>query len=322
MNTQEGYRVAVVGIGAMGGGMARALLVSSACKSVAGYDRSVELVDAFHDEAKALGKAPSCQPTSLKEAVKDCDFCLLVLVNEMQCQDVCFGPGDNNLLSLVPKGACVILSSTVTAVWAKKASEQFDAAGIMFVDCPVSGGPARARQGDLALMASGASDSLTRAQPLLDAMGRDGQVHIIPGGAGMGSTVKMVHQLLAGVHIVVAAEALGLAAKAGLDVEQMYKIVNGAAGASWMFQDRGQRMIEADQEEVKSALHIFVKDLDIVYAEAKRLQSPIPVASAALQQFISGQSLGLSHKDDDGCACGKEQELVGGRKGARRGKRR
>jgi hypothetical protein len=105
--------------------------------------------------------------------------------------------------------------------------------------------------------------------------------------------------LLAGVHIVVAAEALALAAKAGLDVEQMYKIVNGAAGASWMFQDRGQRMIQNDDpEQVKSALEIFVKDLDIVHAEAKRLQSPIPVASAALQQFISGQSLGLSRKDD------------------------
>jgi putative dehydrogenase len=297
MSAQEGYRVTVVGIGAMGGGMARALLDSSACKSVAGYDHSVELVDAFHKEAEAQGKAPSSKSTSLVEAVKDCDFCLIVLVNEIQCEQVCFGPGDDNLLSLLPKGSCVILSSTVTAVWARKACEKFEAAGIMFVDCPISGGPVRARQGDLTLMASASPGSLAHVQPLLDAMG--GQIHIIPGGAGMGSTVKMVHQLLAGVHVVVAAEALSLAAKAGLDVEQMYTIVNGAAGASWMFQDRGQRMIQnSDPEQVKSALEIFVKDLDIVHAEAKRLQAPIPVASAALQQFISGQSLGLSRKDD------------------------
>lgn len=114
----------------------------------------------------------------------------------------------------------------------------------------------------------------------------------------MGSTVKMVHQLLAGVHIVAAAEALALAAKAGLDVNQMYDIVKGAAGASWMFCDRGQRMIDNPDKKVMSALAIFIKDMDIVYSEAKRLQSPIPLASAALQQFISGASLGLSKEDD------------------------
>ena len=138
----------------------------------------------------------------------------------------------------------------------------------------------------------------------------------------MGSTVKMVHQLLAGVHIVVCAEALALAAKAGVDVRQMYEIVGGAAGNSWMFGDRGRRMIERDDDDddddddnnngddgnnkdnnkerkkVMSALAIFIKDLDIVYSEAKRLECPIPLASVALQQFISGASLGLAKEDD------------------------
>jgi 3-hydroxyisobutyrate dehydrogenase-like beta-hydroxyacid dehydrogenase len=124
------------------------------------------------------------------------------------------------------------------------------------------------------------------------------EIHIIQGGAGMGSTVKMVHRLLAGVHIVVAAEALALAAKAGLDVEQMYDIVKGAAGANWMFCDRGQRMIDNPENKIMSTLAIFIKDMDIVYSEAKRLESPIPLASAALQQFISGASLGLAKEDD------------------------
>lgn len=94
-----------------------------------------------------------------------------------------------------------------------------------------------------------------------------------------------------------AAEALALAAKAGLDVNQMYDIVKGAAGNSWMFSDRGKRMIETP-EKVMSALAIFIKDLDIVYSESKRLQCPTPLASAALQQFISGASLGLGKEDD------------------------
>ena len=123
------------------------------------------------------------------------------------------------------------------------------------------------------------------------------EVHIIEGGVGMGSTVKMVHQLLAGVHIVVAAEALALAAKAGLDVAQMYDIVCGAAGTSFMFKDRGARMIEP-ADKIFSALAIFVKDLDIVYSESKRLMMPTPLASAALQQFISGAGLGFSREDD------------------------
>jgi hypothetical protein len=96
---------------------------------------------------------------------------------------------------------------------------------------------------------------------------------------------------------VAAAEALSLAAVAGIDVQQLFRIVNGAAGASWMFRDRGERMIQSSSE-IKSMLDIFVKDLDIVYAESKRLKAPTPMASTALQQFISGQGLGLGRQDD------------------------
>ena len=303
-------QVTVIGIGAMGGGMARALLHSDCTTKVVGYDRDSVLVEAFHLEASSIGKAFSSPsfpdsdsastltrpPTTLAEAIQDTQAVVLVLVNESQCEAVCFGASGDDLISLLPSGSCVIVSSTVTATWAKKANELFHAKRILFVDSPISGGPIRARSGDLTMMASGDEDSLTYAKPLLNAMGS--QVHLIAGGAGRGSTVKMVHQLLAGVHIATAAEALALAAKAGLDVEQMYDIVNGAAGASWMFQDRGKRMIAEGEPAVMSALHIFVKDLDIVYSEAKALQSPIPIATSALQQFISGMGLGLGNKDD------------------------
>lgn len=163
------------------------------------------------------------------------------------------------------------------------------------MDSPVSGGPARSRDGDLTVMASGDDDSLEYAKPILQTLARE--VYTIQGGPGAGSMVKCVHQLLAGVHICVAAEAMAMAAKAGIDVDQLYEIVNGAAGASWMFTDRGKRMLSTDPD-VKSALDIFVKDLGIVFEEARKMQCPIPVASAALQQFISGQSLGLGRLDD------------------------
>jgi putative dehydrogenase len=83
----------------------------------------------------------------------------------------------------------------------------FNSSGIFYVDCPVSGGPARARDGDLTLIASGDTESLDKAKLVLDALARE--VHVIKGGAGGGSTVKCVHQLLAGVHICAAAEAMG-----------------------------------------------------------------------------------------------------------------
>jgi 3-hydroxyisobutyrate dehydrogenase-like beta-hydroxyacid dehydrogenase len=207
--------VTVIGIGAMGGGMARAMLNSSATIRVVGYDRSSILVDALHQEAKAAEKAAHSPATSLREAVTaDTNFVVLVLVNEPQCQQVCFGMDEDSLFSLLPDGSCVILCSTVTgklarcdrlscimqliinnfsttgtATWARAARAKFQGRGVHFVDSPVSGGPARAKLGDLTMMASGDDASLEKAKPLLDAMGRD--VYIIQGGVGMGSTVKV-----------------------------------------------------------------------------------------------------------------------------------
>lgn len=97
------------------------------------------------------------------------------------------------------------------ASWAQKADKIFRDSDVKFVDCPVSGGPARARAGDLTLIASGEPPCLEFAKPVLDALARE--VHVILGGAGRGSTVKCVHQLLAGVHICAAAEAMGTSSR-------------------------------------------------------------------------------------------------------------
>lgn len=296
--------VTVVGIGAMGGGIARSLLRSSSTETVTGYDRTEKLALAFQQEAASAGKSSSSPeaPKSLDEAVADeTDAIVIVLVDEAQCEDVCFGGSgaSSNLCKLLKPKSLVVLCSTVTAQWARNANERFAAQDIYFVDCPISGGAARALTGELTMMASGNEVALSRAKPILDACGKE--VHVITGGAGMGQTVKMAHQLLAGVHIVAAAEALALAARAGVDVKQMYDIVCGAAGNSWMFGDRGKRMMQGDDDEeakVMSALPIIVKDMDIVYKSAKELRSPIPLASAALQQLLTAQAMGLDAKDD------------------------
>ena len=302
-------KVTVIGIGAMGGGMARALLRDATVTKLVPFDKNYALMDAFREDAIRAGKPfalDECR--NLKSAVSGSSTVVLVLVNEAQCESVCFGnnteaDGNSNsnsslaLIDLLGPGQCLMLCSTVSGTFAKKVNTRFRENGVYFVDCPISGGPVRAKEGELTMMSSGDSESLQFVRPLLQAMGSSDGVYNC-GEAGMGSTVKMVHQLLAGTHIAAAAEALSLAAKAGVDVQLMYDVVSKAAGSSWMFMDRGSRMIQDGEPEVKSALSIFVKDLDIVHAEAKSLQCPVPIASSALQQFISGVGLGLGKKDD------------------------
>ena len=274
--------------------MARALLRSPDILSVTGYDLNQSLVQEFHAEAQAVGKSKSYE--SLKDAVDGSNVILIVLVNEKQCRSVC-----NELLnnSIMTSSQCLVLCSTVSPAFARGIQKEFAAVGIDVLDCPISGGPVRAREGTITLMCSGLSKldhehNKAHCETTLNALGK---TYNCGDEVGLGQTVKMVHQLLAGVHICAAAEALSLAAKAGVDVQLMYDVVTSAAGNSWMFADRGKRMIEGG-DEVKSALSIFVKDLDIVYGAAKELKSPIPLAGAALQQFISAVGLGLGQKDD------------------------
>lgn len=285
----------------MGGGMARSILRSDKVAKVLGFDITAEFVESFYQDAKAAGKSTEADapvaPYELKNFVSsETNVVVLIVANEPQCNEVCFGGEEgNNLESLLAPGSCVFLCSTVAAQWVKGAYERLAKKEIQFADCPMSGGPVRAANGELTIMASGEEATLAYVDPILQAMGKE--VHIIQGGPGMGNTAKMAHQLLADAHIALSGEAMALAAKAGLDVQQFYDIVKGAAGASWMFCDRAQRMIDPP-EKVMSAINLCLKDMDIVYQEAKRLQCPIPIASAALQQFVSAISMGMGREDD------------------------
>lgn len=129
---------------------------------------------------------------------------------------------------------------------------------LSIIDCPVSGGTKRAADGTLTILASGTPEALSRADTLLRDMSE--KLYIIPGGAGAGSKMKMVNQLLVGTHIAAAAEAMGLAAKAGLNTREVYNIIVNAAGNSWAFENRVPHMLDGDWTPL-SALDIFVKDM-------------------------------------------------------------
>ena len=114
---------------------------------------------------------------------------------------------------------------------------------------------------------------------------------------GIGSLVKTVNQLLAGVHIATAAEAMALAAKAGADTRAVYEVISASAGNSWMFGNRVPHMLDDDYSPL-SAVEIFVKDLGLVLNTGHEHRLPLPMAAAAHQLFLAAAGAGWGRLDD------------------------
>jgi 3-hydroxyisobutyrate dehydrogenase-like beta-hydroxyacid dehydrogenase len=168
------------------------------------------------------------------------------------------------------------MCSTVPASYLDEVQESLKSRNrndIFLVDSPVSGGTARASEGTLTIMSSGSEAALEKGNPLQSALAE--RLVVVPGGIGSASKVKMVNQLLAGTHIAAAAEAMGLAATMGLNTQQVFDIIIGAAGNSWMFENRVPHMLRNDWTPL-SAIDIFVKDLVsincIVYSLIKLIE--------------------------------------------------
>jgi 3-hydroxyisobutyrate dehydrogenase-like beta-hydroxyacid dehydrogenase len=144
-------------------------------------------------------------------------------------------------------------------------------------------------------MGSGSDAAFARAEPVLEAIG--GKVWCLGEAVGVGSTVKMVNQLLAGVHIAAAAEAMALGIRAGADPQTLYDVITTSAGNSWMFQNRVPHILAGDDTPL-SAVNIFVKDLGIVLDQARTLTFPLPLAAAAHQLFLAAAANGQGGRDD------------------------
>jgi L-threonate 2-dehydrogenase len=163
------------------------------------------------------------------------------------------------------------------------------------LDAPVSGGAAKASAGEMTVMASGAPEAFAKAQAFLDAVAA--KVYRLGDAPGMGSRVKMVNQLLAGVHIAAACEAMALGMRAGIDPKMLYEVISNSAGSSWMFQNRVPHILDGDYSP-RSAVDIFVKDLGIVLETGKALSFPLPIAATAHQLYLAAGAKGLGREDD------------------------
>ena len=178
---------------------------------------------------------------------------------------------------------------------ARKLATQLEATGRHYLDAPISGGAQRAAQGELTILASGSPAAFAKPRPALDAMAA--KLYALGDAPGLGAAFKMVNQLLAGVHIVAAAEAITFAARQGLDLRKVYDVITASAGNSWMFENRMRQVLEGDYRP-RSAVEIFVKDLGIVQDMARSARFPTPLASAALQMFLGAAGSGMGRDDD------------------------
>ncbi|WP_334054158.1 L-threonate dehydrogenase [Pasteurella multocida] len=281
----QNISVAVIGLGAMGMGAAQS------CIRAGLTTYGADLNPLALEKLKAEGAKSVSQ--SAVDFAQELDAVLLLVVNANQVNTVLFG--EKGLASHLKPGTAVMVSSTISAQDAQQISQKLTELGLVMLDAPVSGGAAKAAAGEMTVMASGSQQAFTKLQPVLDAVA--GKVYNIGEEIGLGATVKIIHQLLAGVHIAAGAEAMALAARAGIPLDLMYDVVTHAAGNSWMFENRMKHVVEGDYTPL-SMVDIFVKDLGLVTDTAKSLKFPLPLASTAFNMFTSASNAGYGKEDD------------------------
>jgi 3-hydroxyisobutyrate dehydrogenase len=282
----KGLRIAVIGLGAMGLPMATHLATTFA---VTGFEPDARR----REEVEQAGINAESTPAA---ACAEADLALLAVRDQAQAETALFAP--DGVIKTLKSSSPVILTSTVGPDAARALADQLAAAGYSLVDAPISGGPVRAGNGDLLIVVGADDATLETVRPVLDHLAST--LTIVGPRPGDGQALKTINQLLAGVHIAAAAEAIALARGLGLDPALVIEALSQGAAGSFMFADRGPRMLQAytGGAEVKSRVDIFVKDMGIVTGVGRTLHVPLPLAAAAQQLFLIAEAAGLGAQDD------------------------
>ncbi|WP_269928212.1 NAD(P)-dependent oxidoreductase [Kocuria massiliensis] len=280
----ESMKVGWIGLGAMGAPM------------VAAASRAGHSITAFDLNPEALaGLPPEVGPArSARRAAEGADVVVIMVATGTQLNSVLFG--EDGISEVLSQRTTVLVMSTVGPAALQEAAVSLAPITRRIVDAPVSGGVARARTGELLVMVGGDASDVATVAPLLEAVAAT--YPVVGAQPGDGQKFKVVNQLLCGVHIAAAGEALALADSMGLDVEQCHRVLGSGAAQSFMFQDRGARMLREEYDDVRSALNIFVKDMGLVTDAARQSDQPVPLASAAEQLYVRGRREGLGRLDD------------------------
>jgi putative dehydrogenase len=286
-----GRRVGVIGLGAMGAGMAASLRRAGADLHVC--DVRAGIAAAFANEG-----GTAC--ASVAELASRCEVVVSVVVNAAQTEAVLFGSGSGSgdgegAAAAMRPGSVFVMCSTVDPNVSIDFERRVEAKGLLYVDAPISGGAAKAASGEMTVMGAAREPAWALAEPFLHAMAA--KVYRLGDRAGNGSKVKIINQLLAGVHIAAAAEAMALGLREGVDAAALYDVITHSAGNSWMFENRMAHVLAADYTPL-SAVDIFVKDLGLVLDTARATKFPLPLASTAHQMFMQASTAGFAKEDD------------------------
>ncbi|HEX5907390.1 MAG TPA: NAD(P)-dependent oxidoreductase, partial [Propionibacteriaceae bacterium] len=257
---------------------------------------SVTGFDPFEQRRQLAAESGIVAEATPEAASKNADMALLAVRDQNQAESALFG--EDGVLEALRAGSPVILTSTVGPEAARALADRLDDAGYPLVDAPISGGPVRAGNGDLLIVVGATEDALATTRPVLDHLAST--LTIVGSRPGDGQALKTINQLLAGVHIAAAAEAIALARGLELDPAVVISALSKGAAGSFMFADRGPRMLQAytGGAEVKSRVDIFVKDMGIVTSVGRACHVPLPLAAAAEQLYLIAEAAGLGAQDD------------------------
>ncbi len=276
--------VGIIGLGAMGAGIA---------KTLRGNGFAIHVCDVRPGVAEAfIAEGGTAHATAASLAAAS-DVVVSVVVNAAQTESVLFGEG--GAAAAMRPGSTFVMCSTVDPNWSVALEERLNALDLHYVDAPISGGAAKAASGQMTMMTSARPEAYAAAGAVLDSMA--GKVYRLGDRAGAGSKVKIINQLLAGVHIAVAAEAMALGLREGVDAAALYEVITHSAGNSWMFENRMAHVLAGDYRPL-SAVDIFVKDLGLVLDTARASKFPLPLAATAHQMFMQASTAGFAKEDD------------------------
>jgi 3-hydroxyisobutyrate dehydrogenase len=276
--------IGLIGLGAMGRGMAGSL-------RRAGW--RVHACDVRADAAGAFAADGGVACATPAEVAAACEVVISVVVDAAQTDSVLFGAG--GAAQAMRRGSVFVMCSTVDPGRSIDFERRLAERGVLYLDAPISGGAARAAAGTMTMMTAGRPEAYAKIGGALEAMAST--VYRLGDRAGNGSRVKIINQLLAGVHIAAAAEAMALGIRQGVDPQALYDVITHSAGNSWMFENRMPHVLAGDWTPL-SAVDIFVKDLGLVLDAARASKFPLPLASTAHQMFMHASSAGFGREDD------------------------
>jgi 3-hydroxyisobutyrate dehydrogenase-like beta-hydroxyacid dehydrogenase len=279
-------KVGFIGLGRMGLPMSYRLLQ-------AGFDLTVH--NRSQGKVQEIAKDGAHPAGSTAEVTRAADILLTCLPDIETVEKVFLDEG--GIIENARQGQVLVDHSTVGVKTSKRCAAEAEKKGALFLDAPISGGTERAADGTLSIMAGGPKEAYDRALPVFEVMGTTVR-HIGP--TGTGTTVKLVNQLLVGLHSLAAAEGMLLGAKSGADPQLVFEVVNSGWGQSFMLGRNAPVMMDRDFDGVRTQIKVFLKDLGLVHELAQELKVPTPGADLVYQLLQEAADKGLG--DLDGAA--------------------